>query len=83
MRQEGRYINHLLYASPVRRGKDIEVIEDILPVLDTNVELKIPEKIKNVYLAPQRKAIDFTQDGDKVKFKVDKFECHQMVVLDY
>ena len=83
MRQEGRYINHLLYASPVRRGKDTEVIEDILPVLDTEVELKLPKKIKNVYLAPQKQAIEFTQDGDKVKFKVDKFECHQMVVLDY
>ena len=82
-KDEKRYINHLLYASPVKRGKDTEIIEDILPVLDTEVELKLKKDIKKVYLAPQMKEIEFTKDNGIVKFKVDKFECHQMVVLDY
>lgn len=80
---EKRYINHLLYVSPVKRGRDTEIIEDILPVLDTEVELKLEKEIKKVYLAPQMKEIEFTNDNGIVKFKVDKFECHQMVVLDY
>lgn len=85
MRQkdENRYVNHLLYASPVKRGEKVEVIEDILPIYDTDVTLTVDEKIKKVYLAPQGKEIEFKQEGNKVSYSVDKFECHQMVVLDY
>ena len=83
MEQEGRFVNHILYAVPVRRGKDTEIIEDILPVYNTEVELRLPKEIKKVYLAPQMKEIPFEKVGNAVKFKVDEFECHQMVVLDY
>ena len=40
---ENRLVNHILYASPVKRGTDIEVIEDILPVynVETNYEKSI------------------------------------------
>ncbi len=80
---EKRLINHLLYASPVRRGKGVEVIEDILPVYDTKVKIKTDKDIKKVYLAPQKTEIPFTAENGTVSFVVDKFECHQMVVLDY
>ncbi len=83
MEQDGRYINHLLYAVPVKRGKDTEIIEDILPVYNVEVELRLQKKINKVYLAPQMRGISFEQKGDVVKFKVDEFECHQMVVLEY
>lgn len=83
MEQEGRYINHLLYAVPVRRGKGTEIIEDILPVYNTEVELRLKKKINKAYLAPQMREIAFEQKDDVVKFKVDEFECHQMVVLEY
>ena len=82
MKQQNRYINHLLYAVPVRRGKSTEIIEDIYPVYNIDVELKIPEKVKNVYLAPQKKDIPFIQENNKVKYIVDEINCHQMVVLD-
>lgn len=83
MKQKGRFINHLLYAIPVKRGIDTEVIEDILPVHNTTVELKLDKEIKRVYLAPQMHDIPFEQKNRKIKFTVDEFECHQMVVLDY
>ena len=85
MRQENenRYVNHLLYASPVKRGNGVEIIEDILPVYETDVSLTVKEKIKNVYLAPQNIKIPFTQNENILSYHVDKFECHQMVVLEY
>lgn len=83
MEQDGRYINHLLYAVPVRRGTSTEIIEDILPVYNTEVELRLKKDVKKVYLAPQMKEIPFEKNGGAVKFKVDEFECHQMIVLDY
>jgi hypothetical protein len=85
MRQEGknRFINHLLYASPVKRGEGIEVIEDILPVYDVKVEVKVSERIKKIYTVPKMTEINFTQEGSNVVYTVPKLECHAMVVLEY
>ena len=82
-KDRNRYINHLLYASPVKRGADVEIIEDIVPVYGINVTLKLPKTIKKVYLAPQNTQIPFTCVDGKVAFTVDKIDCHQMVVLEY
>ena len=82
-KDQNRYINHLLYAVPVKRGKDIEIIEDIVPVYDISVTLNLSKEIKNVYLAPQKIQIPFTCEDGKVSFTVDKIDCHQMVVLEY
>jgi len=80
---QNRYINHLLYAVPVRRGEKIEIIEDITPVYDTNVTLRLPAEIKNIYLAPQNTEIPFDCKDGIVSFNVEKIDCHQMVVLEY
>ncbi|MBV9848121.1 MAG: beta-galactosidase trimerization domain-containing protein [Armatimonadetes bacterium] len=78
-----RYVNHLLYASPVKRGDGIEVIEDILPLHDVQVSLRLPRTVKRVSLAPQGEDVPFTQAGGAVRYTVPRLECHQMVVLDY
>ncbi len=83
MMQENRYVNHLLYAVPVKRGQNVEIIEDIMPVYNIEVELKLDKTIKRAYLAPQNTDIEFTQENGVVKYTVDKIDCHQMVVLDF
>ena len=60
----------------------MEVIEDITPVYDVNVRLRLPEPIKSVYLAPQKVEIPFTREDGIVAFTVEKVDCHQMVVLE-
>ena len=82
MEQDGRYINHLLYAVPVKRGSGVEIIEDITPVYDVDVKLRLPKTIKRAYLAPQKVEIPFEQENGVVEVKVDKVDCHQMVVLE-
>ena len=32
--RESRLVNHLLYAAPVRRRQNVEVIEDIIPLVN-------------------------------------------------
>jgi hypothetical protein len=82
---EHRYIQHNLYASPVLRGKKttLQVIEDIIPIRNTEITLTPGRTIQSIYLAPQMKAISFNQTDGVVKYKIDEFECHQMVVLEY
>ena len=82
--KEHRFVNHLLYAAPVKRGKNVEIIEDIIPVDHVSVSVRVDDKkIKNVYLAPQGKEIAFQQNQDKVTYQLERLENHQMVVLDY
>lgn len=78
-----RLVNHLLYASPVRRGKDIEVIEDILPLYGVEVSVAASRTVKKVYMAPQMEELPFRQEAGRVFYMVPRLECHQMVVLDY
>lgn len=80
-----RYIQHSLYASPVLRGKKttLEVIEDILPVYDTEFTLRLDRTVRQVYLAPQMKEVSFNQIDGVLRYKLKKFECHQMVVIEY
>lgn len=80
--QENRYVAHLLYAVPTKRGQRTEVIEDIYPVSGIDVKIKVPEKIKKVYLAPQMTEIDFCEEDGYVKAEGITVDCHQMVVFD-
>lgn len=83
MKQEsaGRTIVHLLYGAPVLRGK-INVIEDLVPINDVSVALKVEKSPKRVYLAPQNTDLAFTVDGGVMKTTVPVVECHQMVVVE-
>lgn len=88
--KEHRYINHLLFAHTTTRGifefmgnkTPIEIIEDIVPLYQTEVKLRIKEQAKRVYLAPAMEEVPFKQSGQEVSFCVERMECHQMVVVE-
>ncbi len=94
---ENRYVLHLLYANTIARGgrvtfspegyvrdsTPLEVIEDLLPLRDTEVSLKLPKKVKRVTLEPQSEEISFQGSDGQVQITLDEFTCHQMVALHY
>ena len=94
---EQRYILHLLYANTINRGgvmelsggnteekaRSIEVIEELLPLHDTEVKLKLEREVKSVTLEPQGRALPYQLDNGLLTLKVEEFTCHQMVVLNY
>ena len=82
MRQEAerRHILHLLYATPITRGRGIEVIEDIVPLHGIPVSLRLDAS--RVTLAPEGTELPFERVGDRIEFIVPRLELHQMVVLD-
>lgn len=94
--EEKRYVLHLLYAATVARGGqmqlsggnlesngNIEIIEDLIPLHDTSVTLRVPKQISSITLEPQGVPLEFQQDAEGVRLCVDQFECHQMVALNY
>lgn len=81
-REHNRDVLHMLYASPQKRGKSVEVIEDLIPVYDTEFEIKT-SPVKQVTLVPQNKSIDFTYESGILKFRVDAFTCNQIAVIQH
>ncbi|MBQ4353383.1 MAG: beta-galactosidase trimerization domain-containing protein [Clostridia bacterium] len=80
---ENRLVNHVLYASPVRRGKGIEIIEDIIPLYNVSVSVKTDKSPKRVYLAPEMKDLAYTYENGTVSYTLEKLDLHAMVVIDY
>lgn len=82
-KQNDRYINHLLYAAPVCRGKNVQIIEDLVPIYKTEVTLKInKDKVSRVYKAPQMEDIEYALENGILKYTVDKFECSQLIIIE-
>ena len=77
-----RYNLNLLYVSPVKRGK-YEIIEDICPVYNIDVKINITEDITKLYDGITNEEIPFAKGNGYIKFKVDKLECHKLIVAEY
>ena len=82
LRQEAekRHVLHLLYAAPVARGRGIEVVEDVVPLFDVPVSLRL--EASKVMLVPEGTQLPFDRKADRIEFVVPRLELHQMVVLE-
>jgi len=94
---EKRYVLHLLYANMIARGANailseegfvrpsarVEAIEELLPLMDIKVALKLPHPINRVTLEPQGVEIPWGSEDGTISLAIDRFVCHQMVVLHY
>lgn len=84
---ERRYVVHLLFAITSNRGtfrgKNVEIIEDLVPLRATQVRLRLPRRVKSVSLVPDGGSLPFVVEGDTVAFTVPEFTAHQMVALGY
>ncbi len=78
---ESRYVLHLTYASPIQRG-EVRIIEDMVPLFDIPVRVKISENVLRVHLEPQGTDLPFIQEEDRLVAIIPKVLCHQIVVFD-
>ncbi len=81
-KQAGREIVHLLFAHTTVRGKNVEVIEDAVPVRDVEVSLKADKAPSSVTLVPQNEPIPFAYENGRVRFTVPEVLLHQMVCVE-
>lgn len=79
---KSRYVAHLLYACPHSRG-DLLLIEDLVPLHNIPVQLKLSESIKTVTLIPDNIPLEYTRDGEYINVVVPEFTMHCGVVFDY
>jgi hypothetical protein len=90
---EKRSILHLLYANTVNRGgatelhggnaagsqQSYEVIEELMPVYNISVELKLNQAVQSVCLEPEGLPINFKLEGGVLRFHLAELKCHQMI----
>ena len=80
---QSRLVLHLLHYIPIRRSRDIDIIEDIIPLYDIPVSIRADKHIQAVKLAPGGDALDFARAGGRVNFTVPSVNGHQMIELVY
>ena len=76
------YAVHLLYAPPVNRG-NVCLLEDFPRVDGIEIELKVSENVKNVFVADTNENIEFTQIGDILYLKVNNLVLHKLLIINY
>jgi hypothetical protein len=85
-----RHVLHLLHANLVQRGAlqqthmgqmMMEVVEDLTPCCDVKLSLRLDKPAKRVTLEPQGQEIPFRMKDGRLELELDRFTCHQMVVI--
>lgn len=80
-KRDGRKILQLLYAQPVLRGVNTEIIEDIVPLYNVKVRLKADKRPEYVYSHTQKGNTDFTYENGALQFTVPKLLNHEILVI--
>lgn len=79
---QNRYVAHMLYSPALQRG-EVKVIEDFLPVPGVEIEVMVPEKVKNIYQIPDGQKVRFSRNGNKLIIRVPTFTMHTGIVMEY
>lgn len=77
-----RYVAHLLYGPPLQRG-DVKVIEDLPPIANITLDVRVPEAITAVTAIPSGESLEFSETDGAVKVDVPTFSMHTGIVLSY
>ena len=80
---EGRWVVHLLHYIPERRGQDFDVIEDVIPIYNVGVSLRLDRPVKGVRCVPDGVALDFRQGGGRLEFVVPEVNGYQMIEIAF
>lgn len=78
-----RWIVHLLHYIPERRGHDFDIIEDVIPLYDLSVSIRLSNPVAAVRTVPDLKPLQHRRIGDRVEFLLRELHGHQMVELNF
>ena len=80
--QNGNRIVHVLHYPAARRAPDLDIVEDVIPLTSVNVSLRLDQKPRQVYLAPQRQSLKFDYNGGYASVVIPTVHGHQMAVFE-
>ncbi|MFW6279174.1 MAG: alpha-amylase family protein [Bacillota bacterium] len=83
--EENRWFLHCLHYIPERRAEEIDIIEDVIPLSDTFVSLKVPagKIVAELKLVPENTPIDYKVKRGRVEFEIPEIKGHQMLEISF
>lgn len=78
-----RQVVHVLHFIPERRGEFFDVIEDVIPLYDVAVSVRVPGIVESVAAVPQGEPLPFEMLGGRVEFVVPVIHGHQMIEVSF
>ncbi|MFN3650425.1 MAG: alpha-amylase family protein [Armatimonadota bacterium] len=84
MRQEaeGRTVAHLLHYIPEQRFREIQTIEEAIPLRDVSLSVKLDREPRRVYLAPEGTDLPWQWSAGRARVTVPEVRGHAMVVFE-
>ena len=90
-----RLVLHFLHYIPERRSNDIDIIEDVIPLYNVKVSVRVSGEVKDIACVPQEQSrfilttwdvkqeqsMAFEVKDGRVEFTVPEINGHQMVTL--
>ncbi|HHY83499.1 MAG TPA: beta-galactosidase [Clostridiales bacterium] len=77
-----RYVAHILHYIPERRFTSVDTIEDVIPLYNVKLEIKLSQKPESVTLQPSGRKLEFTYADGYVTAIVPQVTGHEMVVIE-
>ena len=82
--EAGRQVLHLLHYIPERRGAAFDVVEDVIPLYNLPISLRVEGPVERVACVPQgacvpQEALSFTQEDGRVRFTVPCLTGYQVI----
>lgn len=80
---ESRYVLHILHYIPERRGEQFDTIQDVIPLCNLDVLLRLPKRIVSARIVPEKIDIPIADDDRSQRIHLDRIVGHCMVELRY
>jgi len=80
--QKGQRIVHLLHYPAERRCPDLDIVEEVIPLSNIKLGLRMEKAPAKVYLAPQRQSLKCDFANGYAQVVVPTVQGHQMVVFE-
>jgi hypothetical protein len=79
---ENRWVLHLLHYIPERRGRLFDTIEDVIPLHDLSVSVRVPRGVRSVTLAPGGDPIPYEARDGRVEVRLERLDGHALLAID-
>jgi hypothetical protein len=78
-----RWVLHFLHFIPERRSKELDVIEDVIPLFNVNLFVRTPRKVRDAIIVPDGVSIAANHNDPCLMFQVPRIDGHAMLSLEF